>query len=593
MWSNLFGFLQKIGKALMLPVAVLPVAGLLLGLGAANFTFMPEIVSELMKQSGEVVFANMGLIFAIAVALGLSNNDGVSAVAATIGYAVMLATTGVLGNLRGAETVSVMGITAIQTGVFGGILAGMLAAAMFKRFFKISLPPYLGFFAGKRFVPIITALSAVLLGAALSVVWPPIQGGIDVFSNWAAVSDPRLAATLYGFIERLLVPFGLHHIWNAPFFYEVGTFVEPVTGKVVHGDIQRYFSGDPTAGILGGAYLFKMFGLPGAALAIWHAAPPEKKKTVGGIMVSGALTTFLTGITEPLEFSFLFAAPLLFVMHAGLAAVCQFTMSTLGAHLGFTFSQGGIDFVLFNMLNPNSKNWWLVLVLGPLVGIIYYGSFRLVIRAFDLKTPGREKDTGEAATEEGSFEGEDRARALVESFGGSDNLVGLDACITRLRIEVKEVARVDRARLDRLGASGVVLVGNNVQAIFGTLSENYKTDMEELLRRGPVAAPERVAKETVASSTEAIGDDALEPSQEDVVAAKELLRSLGGTGNVTLVEPFALTRLRVQLVSRDAVDESAAAEAGAKAIMKIGSDVMHIILGSPAPRVAKAMEAAR
>jgi len=390
MWKNTLAFLQKVGKSLMLPVAVLPVAGLLLGIGAANFGWMPAIASELMKNSGDVVFSNMALIFAVAVALGFTENDGVSAVAATIGYTVMLATMGVMAAVWGQVPVTVMGIKTMQTGVFGGILAGGLAAAMFNRFYKISLPPYLAFFAGKRFVPIITALGAIALGVLLSVVWPPIQTGINVFSHWAAVGDPRLAATVYGFVERLLVPFGLHHIWNAPFFYEIGHFTD-ATGKVVTGDIPRYFAGDPTAGILAGAFLFKMFGLPAAALAIWQSARPENKVAVGGIMISAALTSFLTGITEPVEFAFLFVAPVLYLMHAVLVASAQFLMGTLGAHMGFTYSQGGIDFLLFNVLNPSSQKWWLVLILGPIYAGIYYVAFRTVIRALNLKTPGREE----------------------------------------------------------------------------------------------------------------------------------------------------------------------------------------------------------
>ena len=299
MFKNAFGVVQKVGKSLMLPVAVLPVAGLLLGLGATDFHgYVPAIILELMKNAGDVIFGNLPLIFAIGVALGFTENDGVSGIAATIGYLVMTATLGVIAKVEGVETSLIMGIPSIQTGVFGGILAGGLAAWMFNRYYRISLPAYLGFFAGKRFVPIVTAIGSIVLGAVLSVVWPPIGGVIKAFSQWAAVSDPRTAATVYGFVERLLIPFGLHHIWNVPFFFEAGSFLDPTTGKVVHGDINRFFAGDPTAGILSGAFLFKMFGLPAAAIAIWHCAKPEKKVAVGGMMVSAALTSFLTGITS-------------------------------------------------------------------------------------------------------------------------------------------------------------------------------------------------------------------------------------------------------------------------------------------------------
>src|SRR5690349_2138769 len=478
-----FAFLQKIGKSLMLPVAVLPVAGLLLGVGAAEFGWMPHIVSLLMKNSGDVIFSNLPLIFAVGVALGFTENDGVSAIAAAIGYMVMLATMGVMAGVWGVEPKTIMGIKAMETGVFGGILAGGLAAYMFNRYYKIVLPTYLGFFAGKRFVPIVTALSAIVLGTLLSVIWPPIQHGIDVFSHWAAVSDPRTAATVYGFIERLLIPFGLHHIWNVPFFFEIGTFTAP-NGQVVHGDINRFFAGDPTAGILSGAFLFKMFGLPAAAIAMWHAAKPENKARVSGILISAALTSFLTGITEPIEFAFLFVAPVLYFFHALLAATSQFIMNTLGAHMGFTFSQGFIDFVVFNVFGTNSQKWWLVLILGPVYAVIYYVVFRTAIRAFDLKTPGRELEDTTAAAGTASGEG-GRARDLVLAFGGRGNITSLDACITRLRIAVKDPARVDQARLKVMGAAGVMMVGSGVQAIFGPLSENLKTDMQEYLRSTP------------------------------------------------------------------------------------------------------------
>ncbi len=434
-----FAFLQKIGKSLMLPVAVLPVAGLLLGIGAANFGWMPEILSLLMKNSGDVIFANLPLIFAIGVALGFTENDGVSAIAAAIGYMVMLATMGVMAGVWGVEPKVIMGIPAMETGVFGGILAGGLAAYMFNKYYKITLPTYLGFFAGKRFVPIVTALSAIVLGALLSVVWPPVQYGIDVFSHWAAVSDPRTAATVYGFVERLLIPFGLHHIWNVPFFFEIGTFTAP-NGQVVHGDINRFFAGDPTAGILAGAFLFKMFGLPAAAIAMWHEARPENKAKAGGILISAALTSFLTGITEPIEFAFLFVAPVLYFFHAVLAASTQFVMNSLGAHMGFTFSQGGIDFVIFNVFGGNAQKWWLVLILGPVYAVIYYVVFRTSIRMFNLKTPGREIETEDARATSSAGEG-GRSRDLVVAFGGRNNITSLDACITRLRIAVKDPAR--------------------------------------------------------------------------------------------------------------------------------------------------------
>ena len=299
-----FDVLQKIGKSLMLPVAVLPVAGLLLGIGASNLTWLPPIVSHVMANSGQAVFGNLAVIFAVGVALGLANNDGVSAVAAVVGYYIMVATLAVMANAYGLHPIDPGG-PAIDTGVFGGIIIGVVAAELFNRYYRIQLPAYLAFFAGKRFVPIVTGVAAIFVGVVLSLVWPPVQEGINVFSHWAVNKDPRMAATIYGFLERLLVPFGLHHIWNVPFFFTIGDYVDPTTGKHIHGDINRFFAGDPTAGILSGAFLFKMFGLPAAAIAIWRCAKPEHRKAVGGLMLSAALTSFLTGITEPIEFFFL------------------------------------------------------------------------------------------------------------------------------------------------------------------------------------------------------------------------------------------------------------------------------------------------
>ncbi|MCB9648452.1 MAG: PTS glucose transporter subunit IIBC [Deltaproteobacteria bacterium] len=590
MGGSTFSFLQKIGKALMLPVAVLPVAGLLLGIGAAGFEWMPQVVSDLMRSSGDVVFANMAVIFAVAVALGFTNNDGVSAVAATIGYVVMLATMGVMAGVWGQTPVTVMGIPTMQTGVFGGVLAGGLAAVMFNRFYRISLPPYLGFFAGKRFVPIITALTAIVLGLVLSVVWPPVQRGIDVFSHWAAVGDPRTAATVYGFVERLLVPFGLHHIWNAPFFYEVGTFTD-ATGKVVHGDIQRFFAGDPTAGILAGAFLFKMWGLPAAAFAIWRNARPERRKAVGGIMLSAALTSFLTGITEPIEFAFLFVAPVLYLLHAVLVAGAQFLMATLGAHMGFTFSQGAIDFVLFNVLNPHSQRWWLVLVLGLPVMALYYGTFTVAIRWLNLATPGREDENG-AATVATVAVGSalERAGKVVAALGGRVNITGLDACITRLRVAVVDAGLVDEAALKALGASGVMVVGTGVQAVFGPLSENLKGEIEDYLAATPTEGAAPALTSTGAAPPSVVAPAAPEADPAVLQAARRLLAALGGVKNLRGLGPLALTRVRAELVDASAFDEAEARAAGVQAVMRAAPGVLHLILGPEAPRMAAALQ---
>jgi PTS system glucose-specific IIC component len=595
-FKHAFGVLQKVGKSLMLPVAVLPVAGLLLGLGATDFHgYVPAIVLALMKNAGDVIFANLPLIFAIGVALGFTENDGVSGIAATIGYLVMTATLGVIAKVEGIEPDMIMGIPSIQTGVFGGILAGGLAAWMFNRYYKIALPAYLGFFAGKRFVPIVTAIGSIVLGAILSVVWPPIGSVIKAFSQWAAVSDPRTAATVYGFVERLLIPFGLHHIWNVPFFFEAGSFLDPTTGKVVHGDITRFFAGDRTAGILAGAFLFKMFGLPAAAIAIWHCAKPENKVAVGGMMVSAALTSFLTGITEPIEFAFLFVAPVLYLIHACLAASAQFVANTLGMRMGFTFSQGGIDFVMFNLIGNKSTHAWYVFILGPIYAVIYYGVFRFVITRFNLKTPGREDDTVETAKVSTAGVG-GRSRELVLAFGGRSNIDSLDACITRLRISVKDPALVNEGKLKALGAAGVVRVGNGVQAIFGPLSENMKTDMHEYLKTAGseadlAAADGTAVAEATAPTATAIGSaQASAHSTTQQAARVEKIRAaLGGVANIQKLDALAATRLRVGLRDASRLDTAALKAAGVPATQTLTNGEFDLIVGLDAPNLAGAM----
>ncbi|MFM0725145.1 PTS glucose transporter subunit IIBC [Paraburkholderia strydomiana] len=599
MFSHAFGVLQKIGKSLMLPVAVLPVAGLLLGLGATDFHgYVPAVVLALMKNSGDVIFANLPLIFAIGVALGFTENDGVSGIAATIGYLVMTATLGVIAKVEGIEPDMIMGIPSIQTGVFGGILAGGLAAWMFNRYYRITLPSYLGFFAGKRFVPIVTAIGAIVLGGILSFIWPPIGSGIKAFSHWAAVSDPRTAATVYGFVERLLIPFGLHHIWNVPFFFEMGSYRDPTTGNTVHGDITRFFAGDPTAGILAGAFLFKMFGLPAAAIAIWHCANPEKKVAVGGMMISAALTSFLTGITEPIEFAFLFVAPVLYFIHACLAASAQFVANTLGMRMGFTFSQGGIDFLMFNLVGNKGTHAWYVFILGPIYAVIYYGVFRFFITRFNLKTPGREDDTVETAPLAASGTG-GRPRELVHAFGGRSNITSLDACITRLRISVKDPARVDEAKLKALGAAGVMRVGNGVQAIFGPLSENLKTDMQEYLKTAgsdadlapagmPVTPGEPVA--SAGATAAAVLAGSAQSSAQQIARAEKIRAALGGASNIIKLDALAATRLRVELSDVSRIDAAALKAAGVPATQALKNGAIDLLVGLGAENLAGAIQ---
>ncbi|MGE5516278.1 MAG: PTS glucose transporter subunit IIBC [Bacteroidota bacterium] len=587
MFKAAFGLLQKIGKALMLPVAVLPVAGLLLGIGSSHFSWLPDILSQVMAQGGGAVFGNLALIFAVGVALGLTNNDGVAAVAAVVGFVVMVATLGVMASFLGVQPVQVMGMKSMETGVFGGIIIGGVAGALFNRYYHIELPAYLGFFAGKRFVPIATGLAAIVTGVVLSLVWPTVQNGINVFSHWAAEGDPRSAATIYGFVERMLIPFGLHHIWNVPFFFQIGSFTD-ASGAVVHGDINRFFAGDRSAGILAGAFLFKMWGLPAAAIAIWHTARPENRLRVGGIMVSAALTSFLTGITEPIEFSFLFVAPVLYLIHAVLAALSQLIANSLDIHMGFTFSQGGIDFLLFNVLGPTARNWWLTLILGPLYAVVYYTVFRFAIQRLNLKTPGREDATEGAVAGGGGGEGEfAMARELVRAFGGATNIASLDACITRLRVGVYDIAKVNQPRFKELGATGVMVVGKGIQVIFGTKSENLKTDMDEYLKSAggsePAAPP--------AAAPAPAPAPAVEPVAVDAAAVDALRRALGGAANIVAIAPAAGSRLRVELADAGLFDAAAAQAAGVRAVAELAPGRYHLILGPQAAAMGQALAA--
>jgi PTS system glucose-specific IIC component len=583
-FQGAFSVLQKIGKCMMLPVSVLPVAGILLGVGSANFVWLPDAMSQVMAAAGSAIFGNLPLLFAIGVAIGLTENDGVAALAGTVGFVVFLAALGVCAKLRGIETKAIMGIPSIETGVFGGIVVGLIAASVFNRFYKIRLPSYLGFFAGKRAVPIITAFAVIAVGALLSFIWPPIGSGIDHFSHWAVHGRPALAFTIYGVVERGLIPFGLHHVWNVPFFFQAGEFVNPANGEIVHGEIARFIAGDPTAGNMSGGYLFKMFGLPAAALAMWRAARPEQREKVGGIMVSAALTAFLTGITEPIEFAFLFVAPVLYGIHALLAGAAYFLCVTLGIKHGFTFSHGLIDYVV---LFPKSHNGLWLLVIGPLWAGVYYGVFSLAIRYFNLLTPGREPET--EATIARSTAGDGMARQLVRAFGGRSNIVSLDACITRLRVKVANIEKVGANSLKALGAAGVVVVGDGVQAIFGTQSENLKTEMQEYLKAaGPEAdeaeAPSPVNAPAPAGQTPRLRDP------DAARKAKAYIAALGGKANIVHVDACAETRLRLVVRDETRIRDAALKSEGIAALVKLdGGKTLHLLAGLNADQYAAEM----
>ncbi len=508
MRKKLFGQLQRIGKALMLPVAILPAAGLLLAIGTAMQGealqhYLPfvqnggvQTVAKLMTAAGGIIFENLPMIFALGVAIGLAGGDGVAAIAAFVGYIIMNKTMGDFLQVTPKNVgdpasgyASILGIPTLQTGVFGGIIIGALAAWCYNKFYNINLPSYLGFFAGKRFVPIMMATTSFILAFPMALIWPTIQSGLNAFSTGLLDSNTGVAVFLFGFIKRLLIPFGLHHIFHAPFWFEFGSW-KNAAGDIIHGD-QRIFieqireGAHLTAGkFMQGEFPVMMFGLPAAALAIYHTAKPENKKVVAGLMGSAALTSFLTGITEPLEFSFLFVAPLLFFIHAVLDGLSFLTLYLLDVHLGYTFSGGFIDYFLLGVL-PNKTQWWLVIPVGLVYAVIYYFVFRFLIVKLKYKTPGREDKQSQATTASAT----ELPYAVLEAMGGKANIKHLDACITRLRVEVNDKSKVDVPGLKDLGASGVLEVGNNMQAIFGPKSDQIKHEMQQIMNGQVVENP--------------------------------------------------------------------------------------------------------
>ncbi|MFC2949754.1 glucose-specific PTS transporter subunit IIBC [Virgibacillus sediminis] len=542
MMKKAFGVLQKVGKALMLPVALLPAAGLLLGFGNAAqqdtmLNYLPfleagwiQLLATVMEDAGGIIFDNLPLIFAIGVAIGLAA-DGAAGLAALVGYLVL---NQVMGSWIGVTPemvesdpgyANVLGIPTLQTGVFGGIIVGLIAAFCYQRYHDIEMPSFLGFFAGKRFVPIMTAAVSFVAGLLLMIIWPPIQEAMNSASHWLMEESTYLAVFFFGFIKRLLIPFGLHHIFHAPFWYEFGSYTT-AAGNIVRGDMTIFFAQlrdgvEITAGnFMAGEFPIMMFGLPAAALAMYHAARPERKKAVAGLLGSAALTSFLTGITEPLEFSFLFIAPVLFFIHAVLDGLAFVLMAMFDVNIGYTFSGGAIDFILFGIL-PGQEPWWIAIVLGLIFAVVYYVLFRFFIYKFDLMTPGREKADAEQEKEmEGKAGKGELAYNVLHAMGGQENISHLDACITRLRVSVNSISDVDKEELKRLGASGVLEVGDNIQAIFGPRSETIKGQMQDIISGKTPRPVETDQQEEVQQQIEEVNPEALQNDfvHEDIIS---------------------------------------------------------------------------
>ncbi|HEY5878751.1 MAG TPA: glucose PTS transporter subunit IIA, partial [Nakamurella sp.] len=514
-----FAQLQRLGKSLMLPIALLPAAGILLRLGQDDLlggidTPVIGPFFDAMSAAGGAVFANLPLLFAIGVAIGFAKKaDGSTALAAAAGYLVIAAVFKTMSPIVLEGEVDQAGAQAqINYSVFAGILVGLVTAWLFDKYHTIQLPAYLGFFGGRRFVPIVVSVACLLMGFALSYFYPIFDAGLTSVGQFIGGAG-AFGAFTYGFANRMLIPIGLHHILNTYIWFIYGDYQAP-DGAVYTGELTRFAQGDTTAGLLtSGFYPILMFGLPAAALAMIHVANPKQRKVAFGILGAAGLTAFLTGVTEPLEFAFMFVAFPLYLVHAVLTGLSLAIAYLLDIHLGFSFSAGLIDLLLYGTA-PAAKNVPLLIVMGIGFFILYYLLFRLVIKWWNLRTPGREPDEEFEAEQAANLTDEPsgvagggaaggtatavatraatKAEQLIAAFGGRENLVNVDACITRLRMEVADKDKVNKARLKALGAAGVIEVGNNVQAIFGTQAEMLKGQINDALA-GP--APEHVPDE--------------------------------------------------------------------------------------------------
>ena len=558
MKDKIFGVLQRVGRSFMLPIALLPVAGLLLGIGSSftNETMLAAYglnsvihpgtliytILDVMSQTGSAVFNNLALLFAMGVAIGMARKEKeVAALSGAVAYIIMNTAIQAMINAAGGvdampanSTTTMLGITTLQMGVFGGIVVGLGVAALHNKFYKIELPQVLAFFGGTRFVPIVSSIVYLVVGIAMFYIWPVVQSGIAALG--ALVLASGYAGTfIYGLLERALIPFGLHHVFYMPFWQTAVGGTAIIDGVTVTGAQNIFFAelasksttvfSVSATRFMAGKFPFMMFGLPGAALAMYQCAKPEKKKVAGGLLLSAALTAFLTGITEPLEFTFIFVALPMYAVHCVLAGLSFMLMHILNVGVGMTFSGGLIDLVLFGVMQGNAKTHWMwVVVVGAVYFVLYYIIFRFMISKFDYKTPGRDDaeevklytraDVNARSAASGSTApaGDDPVSALiVEGLGGAANLSDVDCCATRLRCTVKDAALVRQDVLKASGASGVICKGNGVQVVYGPKVAVIKAKLEDYLENAPKtpaapaapapaaapAAPAAAAKDTV------------------------------------------------------------------------------------------------
>lgn len=554
-----FSSIQALGRALMLPIAMLPVAGLLLRFG------QPDLLNiQAIADAGNAIFANLPLLFAIGVAVGFAkDNNGASGLAGAVGYLILVA---MLKSIN----------KDIDSGVLGGILIGSIAGVLYNKYKDIKLPEFLAFFGGKRFIPIATGISAVILGIAMGYVWPPIQNGLHSFSQWMAESG-EVGMFIYGLFNRLLLVTGLHHVLNSLFWFQLGDFTN-AQGVVVHGDIARFMAGDPTAGFFqAGFFPIMMFGLPAICLAMYTTAHSQNKKMVAGLLLSMALTSFLTGVTEPIEYSFVFLAPVLYVIHAVLTGISLAVMELLHVRLGFSFSAGAIDYVLFFKL---AQNPLLMLPVGAVMFVLYYSLGVFFIKKFNLPTIGRESEEEIAAAKVALISNDSVEMQYINALGGADNLINVDACTTRLRLVVRSSENINKPILKALGAKGFVTPApDSVQVILGPQAEIIASKIRDTLNQLGRNLTIQSAEKTPLEVTK------VAPASINVSAATEILSALGGKSNLKSINLVALTRAKIELKDEKTIDLAKLKAQGVIEVINLGSKTKQLYIGVAAENI--------
>jgi len=641
MKDKIFGVLQRVGRSFMLPIALLPVAGLLLGIGSSftNQTMLEAYnltgiiypgsilytILDIMNQCGSAVFNNLALLFAMGVAIGMAKKEKeVAALSGAIAYLVMNTAISAMINAAGGveamaenSTTTMLGITTLQMGVFGGILVGLGVAALHNRFYKTQLPQVLSFFGGTRFVPIVCTAVYLVIGIAMFYIWPVVQGWIAMLGN-LVINSGYIGTWIYGIIERALIPFGLHHVFYMPFWQTALGGSAVIDGTVVQGAQNIFFAelaskstevfSVSATRFMSGKFPFMIFGLVGAALAMYRCARPEKKKVVGGLLISAAMTSMLTGITEPLEFTFLFVAPAMYVVHCVLAGLSYMLMHIFGVGVGMTFSGGLIDLTLFGILQGNAKtNWIWVVIVGIVYFFLYYAVFSFMIRKMNLKTPGREDDDEETKLytrsdfkaktgvgPDGSLpvasDCSDSVSALIlQGLGGKSNLSDVDCCATRLRITVIDENKVNDQMLKQSGASGVIHKGNGIQVVYGPQVAVIKSNLVDFME-----SSESDSLEVISVAVPATDTSAVKKTLEDVVVgahmngiamkmsavADEAFAS-GALGEGVAIEPsegklYAPVDATIEAVFDSKHAISLTTEKGAEILLHIGIDTIKL-----------------